>query len=130
MKPITIGATGTASVTVTEQHLAVTVKSGSLPVYATPMLAALMEEAACHAMEPFLEEGETTVGTKLELSHDAATPAGMTVTATAEITGVCGREITFQITAQDEVGAVGKAAHHRFLVDAQRFTEKAQKRGQ
>ena len=89
MEPITIGSKGTASVQVDETNLAVAVGSGSLPVFATPMMAALMEEAACNAVAPFLSEGETTVGTKLDISHDAATPVGLTVTATAEITGTC-----------------------------------------
>lgn len=70
MEPITIGSKGTASVKVDETNLALTVGSGSLPVFATPMMAALMEEAACNAIAPFLSEGETTVGTKLDISHD------------------------------------------------------------
>ena len=102
MEPITIGSTGTASVKVDETNLAVSVGSGSLPVFATPMMAALMEEAACNAVAPFLSEGETTVGTKLDISHDAATPEGLTITATAEITGVNGREISYHVTAEDE----------------------------
>ena len=93
MEPITIGSKGTASVKVDETNLALTVGSGSLPVFATPMMAALMEEAACNAIAPFLSEGETTVGTKLDISNDAATPEGLTVTATAEITGVSGRDL-------------------------------------
>lgn len=107
-----------------------TVGSGSLPVFATPMMAALMEEAACNAIAPFLSEGETTVGTKLDISHDAATPEGLTVTATAEITGVSGREISYHVTAEDGVGVIGSGTHKRFLVDADRFLNKAQKRGQ
>ena len=77
MEPITIGSKGTASVQVDETNLAVAVGSGSLPVFATPMMAALMEEAACNAVAPFLSQGETPVGTKLDISHDAATPAGL-----------------------------------------------------
>ena len=127
MEPITIGSKGTASVQVDETNLAVAVGSGSLPVFATPMMAALMEEAACNAVAPFLSEGETTVGTKLDISHDAATPVGLTVTATAEITG---REISYHVTAEDGVGVIGSGVHKRFLVDAERFLNKAQKRGQ
>lgn len=129
MEPITIGAAGTASVTVDELNLAKTVGSGSLPVFATPMMASLMEQAACNAIAPFLEEGETTVGTSLEITHDAATPFGMTVTATAEVTAVSGREISLHVTAEDEVGVIGKGNHKRFLVDAERFMAKAQRRG-
>ena len=127
MEPITIGSKGTASVQVDETNLAVAVGSGSLPVFATPMMAALMEEAACNAVAPFLSEGETTVGTKLDISHDAATPVGLTVTATAEING---REISYHVTAEDGVGVIGSGVHKRFLVDAERFLNKAQKRGQ
>lgn len=130
MEPITIGATGTASVTVDESNLAKTVGSGSLPVFATPMMASLMEQAACCAVASFLTEAETTVGTKLEISHDAPTPPGMTVTATAEVTAVSGREISFHVTAQDEAGVIGTGSHKRFLVDAERFTAKSQKRGE
>ncbi|MGN1402771.1 MAG: thioesterase family protein [Ruminococcus sp.] len=130
MEPITIGASGTASVTVDMSNLAMTVGSGSLPVFATPMMASLMEQAACNAVAPFLAEGETTVGTKLEISHDAATPPGLTVTATAEVTAVSGREISFHVTAEDGVGVIGTGTHKRFLVDAERFTLKARKRGE
>ena len=105
MEPITIGSKGTASVKVDETNLALTVGSGSLPVFATPMMAALMEEAACNAIAP-------------------------TVTATAEITGVSGREISYHVTAEDGVGVIGSGTHKRFLVDADRFLNKAQKRGQ
>ncbi|WP_298483399.1 thioesterase family protein [uncultured Ruminococcus sp.] len=130
MEPITIGASGTASVTVDMSNLAMTVGSGSLPVFATPMMASLMEQAACNAVAPFLAEGETTVGTKLEISHDAATPPGLTVTATAEVTAVSGREISFHVTAEDGVSIIGSGTHKRFLVDAERFTLKARKRGE
>ncbi len=128
MQPITIGTTATATVTVTESQLAVTVGSGSLPVFATPMLAALMEKAACNAVAAFLDEGETTVGTALELAHTAATPLGMTVTATAEVTAVAGREITFSVTASDGVSQIGNAVHKRFLVKSESFLKKANAR--
>lgn len=130
MKPMTIGAAGTATAVVDDTNLAKTVKSGSLSVFATPMMAALMEQAACNAVRPFLEDGETTVGTELELHHDAATPADMMVTARAEVTAVCGREITFQVTASDDAGVIGSGTHKRFLVDAERFMAKAHKRGE
>lgn len=125
MQPITIGTKATVSVIVTEAQLAVNVGSGSLPVFATPMLAALMEKAACLAVADFLDAGETTVGTALDLAHTAATPEGMTVTATAEVTAVSGREITFSVTAADEVGSIGSGTHKRFLVKSEPFTKKA-----
>lgn len=128
MQPITIGTKAMATVLVDETQFAVTVGSGSLPVFATPMLAALMEKAACNAIADFLEDGETTVGTSLELAHTAATAAGMTVTAEAEVIAVSGREITFSITASDEAGAVGSCTHKRFLVKSESFLQKAEKR--
>lgn len=124
MKPITIGAKGTAEATADESRLAVTVGSGSLRVYATPMMSALMEEAACRAIEPYLEEGETTVGTYLELRHTAATPEGMRVKAEAEVIGVSGREITYSITASDECGEIGSCTHKRVQVGIERFMQK------
>lgn len=125
MKPITIGATGIAESAADESKLAVTVGSGSLRVYATPMMCALMEAAACKAIEPFLESGETTVGTYLELNHTASTPEGMKVEAVAEIIALSGREITYSITAKDECGEIGSCIHKRVQVGADRFMQKA-----
>lgn len=106
-----------------------TVGSGSLPVFATPMMAALMEEAACNAIAPFLSEGETTVGTKLDISHDAATPEGLTVTATAEITGVSGREISYHVTAEDGVGVIGSGTHQALSGGRRPFLEQGTETG-
>lgn len=130
MKEITIGAAGTVQTAVTADQLACAVGSGSLRVFATPMMAALMEEAACNAVAPFLEEGETTVGTMLHIAHSAATPQGMTVTANAEVTAVNGREITLLVAAKDEAGEIGSGEHKRFLVFAEKFQAKTDRRGQ
>lgn len=124
MKPVVIGTKGTAEATVDESRLAVTVGSGSLRVYATPMLCALMEEAACKAIEAYLEDGETTVGTSLELRHTSATPEGMSVKAEAEIIEVSGREITYSITAYDVKGEIGSCTHKRVQVGIERFMQK------
>ena len=129
MREIRIGYTAEKVMDVTEERLACTVGSGSLRVLATPMMAALMEAAACKAVASFLEGDETTVGTALNIQHTAATPEGMTVTARAEITGVNGREITFRVTAFDEAGEIGSGEHTRFVVYAGRFQEKAEQRG-
>lgn len=128
MKPIMIGSKGTAETNADEEKLALTVGSGSLRVYATPMLSALMEEAACNAVEPYLEDGETTVGTYLELSHTAATPEGMAVYAEAEIIEVSGREVTYNITARDEAGEIGRCTHKRVRVEIDRFMQKVSKK--
>ncbi len=124
MKPITIGTKGIAETSVDEGKLALTVGSGSLKVYATPMMCALMEQAACKAIEPYLEGDETTVGTYLELNHSSATPMGMAVSAEAEIVGVSGREITYSITARDSEGEIGSCTHKRVQVGSERFMQK------
>lgn len=130
MKEITIGAKAAAQMPVTEEKTAKQVGSGSLLVFATPMMAALMEQAACEALAPFLESGETTVGTELNIQHTAATPVGLNVTAEAEVTAVNGREIAFKVTARDDAGEIGSGTHKRFLVFTEKFQNKANGRGQ
>ena len=129
MKEITIGTRAEVSMPVTADRTAKQVGSGSLDVFATPMMAALMEAAACRALEAFLDEGETTVGTELNIRHTAATPIGLTVTAEAEVTAVNGREIAFAVTARDDAGTIGSGTHKRFLVFAEKFQTKANGRG-
>ncbi len=109
---------------VTEKNTAATVGSGSLQVYATPAMLALMEKAACIAVAPLLDEGATTVGTLLNVSHLAATPVGMEVSATAELISQEGRKFIFRVTASDESGIIGEGTHERFSVMAQKFTDK------
>lgn len=129
MKDMTIGYQAAAEMTAAEDKLAVSVGSGSLRVFATPMMAALMEKAACNAVEPFLEEGETTVGTQLCIDHSAATPEGMKVMAEAEITAVNGREICLNVRAFDEAGEIGSGTHKRFVVFAEKFQNKTNQKG-
>ncbi len=114
----------TVKETVTENNTAISVGSGSLKVYATPAMLALMEKAACEAVASILNEGETTVGTLLNVAHTAATPVGMEVSATAELIERDGRKLVFNVTANDESGEIGKGAHERFIVLSERFTEK------
>ena len=130
MKDIILHTKGAVTATVTDKDTASALGSGSLQVFATPMMVAKMEESACQAVAPFLEDGETTVGTALDIQHVSATPVGMTVTAEAEIVAVNGREITFQVSAKDEAGTIGNGTHKRFLVYAEKFQAKADKRGQ
>lgn len=124
MKEIAIGTKGTEQTAVTEDKLAVTVGSGSLKVFATPAMIALMEASACNCLEEYLDNGETTVGTELNVKHSAATPAGMNVTAEAVLTAVNGRELTFDVKAFDECGEIGAGTHKRFIVYSEKFTEK------
>lgn len=121
---IIIGLKGEASTLVEKEDTAQYVGSGSLLVYATPCLAALMEGAACAAIEEVLPQGQTSVGTALNLEHLSATPVGLEVRASAEVTAVDGRKITFAITAFDEAGEIGRATHTRVLVSSEKFLEK------
>ena len=121
---IIIGMKGEASTLVEKEDTAQYVGSGSLLVYATPCLAALMEGAACAAIEEALPQGQTSVGTALNLEHLSATPVGVDVRASAEVTAVDGRKITFAITAFDEAGEIGRATHTRVLVNSEKFLEK------
>ena len=121
---IEIGIKGYADALVEQEDTAKVVGSGDLLVYATPCMVALMEGAACESIAPFLAEGESSVGTALNLSHTAATPVGMEVRAESIVTAVDGRKVTFEITAFDEAGQIGKATHERVIVKVDRFLEK------
>ena len=121
---IIVGMKGTAENLCEREDTALEVGSGSLLVYATPCMAALMEAAACAAIEEALGENETTVGIELNLKHTSATPVGLEVRAEAEVTAVEGKIFSFQITAYDEAGKIGEATHKRALVNSQRFLEK------
>ena len=122
---ILIGAKLSKETKVTQENTAKTVGSGEIDVFATPMMIALIEEAAAACCKQFLEEGMTTVGTLVDVSHVAATPVGMMVRAGAEIAGVDGREITFTVKAYDEKGMIGEGQHKRFIVKTEKFREKA-----
>lgn len=107
--------------TVVEASTARVMGSGSLDVYATPALVALMEHAACEAVAGMLEEGVTTVGTQMNVSHLAATPVGMEVRAEATLTAQEGRAYHFTIEAYDAAGLIGKAEHQRVAVKTDKF---------
>ena len=119
---ISVGAVGTASTVVTPENTAAAVGSGALPVFATPYMIALMENAACNAIADGLEEGQSSVGTKLDVSHDAATP----VMAKAELVEVDRRRLVFRVTAEDDAGPIGQGTHERFLIMADKFLAKAE----
>lgn len=125
MKEIETGITGSAELTVSPKELAVNIGSGSLEVMATPVMAMLMEKAACNCLADFLEDDETTVGTMLNIAHTAATPEGMTVSVEAVLRKINGREFSFDVRASDETGTIGEGTHKRFLVFGKKFTEKA-----
>ena len=121
---ISIGMSAEVSTIVERDDTAQIVGSGSLLVYATPCMVALMEGAACEAIAQCLPEEKTSVGTELNISHLSATPVGMEVWAEAEVTAVDGNMITFCVTAYDEAGKIGEGTHKRAIITSQRFLDK------
>lgn len=121
---ITVGMKGKVATLVEREDTAAEVGSGSLLVYATPCMVALMEGAACEAIAQALPEGKTSVGTELSISHLSATPVGLEVYAEAEVTAVDGNTVMFQLTAYDEVGKIGEGTHKRAIITSQRFLDK------
>ena len=122
---ITVGMKAEVSTLVEREDTAKEVGSGSLLVYATPCMVALMEGAACEAIEEALGEDKTTVGIELNIQHTSATPVGLEVRAEAEVTAVDGKIITFELRAFDEAGEIGKGTHKRAIVPVQKFLDRA-----
>ena len=122
---ITVGMKAEVTTLVEREDTAKEVGSGSLLVYATPCMVALMEGAACETLGDALGEDKTTVGIELNIQHLSATPVGLEVRAEAEVTAVDGKIITFQLTAYDEAGEIGKGTHKRAIVPVQKFLDKA-----
>ncbi len=125
MKLVPKGAKGAKIINVTKNTLASVTGSGSVDVFSTPNLVLLMEEACVEAIKDYLEDGETTVGTLVNISHLAATPPGLKVTATAILTHVEGRKLVFEVAAFDDIEKVGEGTHERFLVNREKFTAKS-----
>ena len=123
-----IGMKSRVETQVTEQNTAIQAGSGTLPVFATPWMCALMENAAWLAIAPGLQEGESTVGTKLNISHSSATPIGLKVWAEAEVTAIDGKRIELSVSAYDEAGLIGSGTHERFIVANERFLSKTAKK--
>jgi len=125
---ITIGQKGSAEILVGEEHTAPRVGSGRVHVLATPVMINVMEAAALAAVEHLLPEGYQSLGTHLDVGHYAATPVGMRLRATAEVTRIDGRKIEFQVEAHDEKERVGDGTHVRVVVNVQRFDQRVQRK--
>ena len=121
---IPVGLKGEVCTLVEPEDTALAVGSGSLRVYATPCMAALMEGAACEALDGLLSDDQTTVGTELSIKHLSATPVGMEVRAEATVTAVEGKIISFALEAFDEAGKIGEGTHKRAIINSQRFLDK------
>jgi predicted thioesterase len=122
------GVIGTAELIVGTRDTAPRVGSGQIAVLATPVMITLIEEAALAAVEHLLPAGKQSLGTHLDVSHIAATPTGMKVTATAELTEIDGRKLTFAVSARDERDLIGEGTHQRVVVTADTFSAKVQEK--
>ena len=119
-----IGIKGRVETVVNDTNTAKFVGSGSLDVFATPNMIGLMEQAAQASVAPYLEEGQGTVGTKIEITHDAATPLGMKVWAESELIEIDRRRLVFEVKAYDETGLIGQGRHERFIIQNEKFLAK------
>ncbi len=128
MTEINPGMVGEAKTTVTDANTALNVGSGNVAVFATPMLVALMENAAINAIKEKLPAGKSSVGTRVDISHTAATPVGLQVTAFAKLIEVDRKRLVFEVTAEDNHGQVGQGRHERFIVDLEKFMAKAEEK--
>lgn len=123
---ITVGTKAQVERTVTDAMTAAALGSGALPVFGTPFMASMMEDAAKSAMQPSLSEGQGSVGTHLDIKHESPTPVGMKVWAEAEVTAVSenGKIIDFAVRAWDECGDIGHGTHTRAIINNERFMAK------
>ena len=98
------------------------------PVFATAMMVAFIEQTCIQALRPFLLSGQRTVGTHIDVSHVAATPIGMTVTAEIELVAIEGKALTFKVSCHDNAGLIGEGLHHRAIIDLDRFTQRVEQK--
>ncbi|MCL2674427.1 MAG: thioesterase family protein [Defluviitaleaceae bacterium] len=121
---IVLGKSHSTTVAVDSTNTATAVHSGGLEVFSTPSMIALMECAAYECIETDLEQGQTTVGTMVNIVHSAASPIGAEITATATVTSVDKRMVHFDVTASDGHGEIGSGTHTRAIIDTERFMAK------
>ncbi len=128
LSKLSIGLKGDAQIRVGEDQTAPRVGSGRVRVLATPVMINMMEAAALDAIENLLPPGHQSLGTHLDVGHYAATPVGMTLRATAEVTKIDGRNVTFRVEAFDDKERVGDGTHTRVVVNVERFDARIQKK--
>ena len=124
MAELKVGMKFTREVEVVHELTADAVHSGSLPVFATPMMIGLMENASWSLAEECMEEGYSTVGTLVNVKHISATPVGATVRAETELTEIDGRRLVFKVAAYDDKGLIGEGTHERFIINTDKFMSK------
>jgi len=123
-----VGLKGTAQVEVTPENTADSLADGIARVYATPNMIGLMEVASAMAVQPYLSEGLSTVGTLVNVTHIAATPIGFTARAEAELMAVEGRKLVFKVVAYDDTEKIGEGVHERFIIDMAKFMSRVQQK--
>lgn len=128
MKPIKRDIIGQATHRVTPSDLASSTGSGAVDVFSTPNLVLLMEEAAMDALRPYMEEGESSVGSLVNIRHLSPTPVGFDVTATATLTEIDGRRLVFRVEAHDGADPIGEGTHERYLVSVDRFISRVREK--
>jgi predicted thioesterase len=128
MAELTTGIMGKAADEVTESCTAASMGSGGLRVYATPRMTAMMEYTAWSSVEPYMEEGMGTVGTRLDISHLAASPVGAHITYESELVEIDRRRLVFTVKAYDDAGLIGEGTHERFIIDNAKFMKKTESR--
>jgi predicted thioesterase len=121
---ITTGIKGRLERTVTDELTAAHIGSGLVKVFATPMMIALIEQTCYESVLPYLEEGQGTVGTLVNVTHSAATPVGMRVWCESQLVEVDRRRLVFEVKAYDECGLIGEGRHERFVIDSAKFQAK------
>lgn len=119
------GIKGHIEQTVTDELCADRIGSGLVKVFATPMMIALIERTCNESVTPLLDPGQGTVGTRIDVSHCAATPVGMRVWCDSELIEVDRRRLVFSVRAYDQCGLIGEGTHERFIIDSDRFQQKA-----
>lgn len=122
------GLQGTSTLVVADEHTAAHFGAGGVRVFGTPMMIGLMENAAFSAVQALLPEGQTSVGSRVDIRHLAATPIGMRVTATAELLEVDGRRLVFRVEARDEKELIGDGQHERFIITLDRFLSRIEEK--
>ncbi|MDY5846548.1 MAG: thioesterase family protein [Bariatricus sp.] len=125
-KKLNVEITGKQMIIVTEDMTAKAMGSGELPVLATPKMIALMENTAYQSVQPFLETGQGTVGTLMNVKHMAATPVGMEVTIETRLIEIDRRKLVFEVKAFDKADCIGEGIHERFIIQNEKFLAKAE----
>ena len=126
MNEPTTGLKNKGELTVTINETAASAGSGGQPVFSTPHMIGLMENTAWASVEPYMEEGRTTVGTHLDVSHLSASPVGAHIICESELIEIDRRRLVFKLAAYDDAGLIGQGTHERFIIDIDKFMERVE----